>query len=194
MLPDHVCSEEYPLDCSYCDDPYPVSTVINGICACVQCTWDKDCPGDCYCDQEALACACGGPPPGCNQCGESSDCSHPDYGGLLCDLTTRCCYHEEGWCDGDMLKCNIEQDSSCMLDGPFSFPPGPTYDHPGGACTCTDPLDFNEYLACATTGTCPVSPECFGYAACVDVSAQAELPGPQPFCVTLGMILTGTSP
>ena len=83
MLPDHVCSEEYPLDCSYCDDPYPVSTVINGICACVQCTWDKDCPGDCYCDQEALACACGGPPPGCNQCGESSDCSHPDYGGLL---------------------------------------------------------------------------------------------------------------
>ncbi len=205
--PENTCFlDDQPEECSYCEDPYPACTQINGIWSCVQCTVDTDCPGDATCDLTLFACSGGngGPVGSCPGCTNAADCFSSQGTVLECDAAAGCCYDPAGWCDGVESFCNAPAGSECkglmdFLGGGLPIPGMPT-DMAIGICTCNEPLDMMTLMMCMLGG-CPGG-GCYGEAVCIDPAILTDLLGggglPMPtgdgFCINLSSLLGGLFP
>jgi len=184
----YSCVSGDPPECGYCADPYPACVQINGVWACVQCTDDTYCGPDGTCDLNLYACSYAWPSLCGEDCLSDSDCQ-TDPGILLaCDADTGCCYDPMGWCDGVNKHCNYAAGSSCIDLMGVPMPGGI------GMCSCTDPLDQDEFMMCfMMEGACE-SPECFGEMLCVDPTVMPIVPGPmlnEPVCMSPALLLDG---
>jgi hypothetical protein len=168
-----VCSGDIPPECSYCQDPYPACTQINGIWSCVQCTDDSYCaPGTC--DLALYSCSNGGQPgEGCTSCSSDAECMSSLGAVLACDAGSGCCYDTGGFCDGVESYCNEPAGSECtglmdLLGGGMGIPGMPMPEGmAAGICSCSTPADMMSLITCLI-GMCPESPDCLGGSICVD--------------------------
>ncbi len=171
----HKCvTSEQPDECSYCVDPYPACTQINGVWSCVQCTDNTYCGGN-ECDLSLFACKGGS---GCGSCTNDSQCiSAMGDKTLACDTASGCCYDVKGWCDGVESMCNTGAASECLglmdmlMGGMGGIPgmPGMPEGSAFGVCTCSEPAGADALL-CLFMGGCPAG-GCFGDAICIDPAA-----------------------
>jgi hypothetical protein len=205
----HTCkTDDKPEECSYCQDPYPACTEINGIWSCVQCTDDSYCPNG-TCDLSLYSCSGGVNGPGCGSCSSDSDCvSAMGDKVLACDVASGCCYDTGGFCDNVESMCNAGAGSDCMglmemLMGGMGGIPGMPEGMAGGVCTCDEPVGMDGLLCLIIPGgmfPCPEGGGCLGDSICVDPAAipllgdiMGALGGASGICLSPG-ILSGILP
>jgi len=198
----HVCTTTgQPQECSYCQDPYPACTQINGVWSCVQCTDDSYCTGTQTCDTTIFACVGeGGQPQACSGCSTAADCvSSSGTFELDCDIPSGCCYDVNGGCDDVEAFCP-GGDCVGLLDllGGGGGLPMPMPDGMGFAvCSCDQPVDMMTLMLCLMGG-CP-SGGCAGGAVCVDPAILTDLlggggggtPSETGYCINLSTLLGG---
>ncbi|MFH1529552.1 MAG: hypothetical protein ABIK09_02335 [Pseudomonadota bacterium] len=197
-----VCENtEQPEECSYCQNPYPACTQINGVWSCVQCTDDSYCTGTQTCNTTIFACAGeGGSDQNCNGCSSAGDCvSLSGLFTLDCDIPSGCCYDTAGGCDGVEAFCPGGECVSLLdlLGGGGGGLPIPMEGLGMAVCSCEEPADIMGLMTCLF-GACPTG-GCAGGAACVDPTALLGMlgggtpgtPAATGYCIDIGALLGG---
>ncbi len=194
-----------PPECEYCVEPYPSCVQINNVWSCVECSDDTGCPEGGYCDLTYYSCKVP-PPEGAGWCDAENSCMESDSieFNLACEPGNELCFDQFGWCDDAYARCR--PGSQCLIVGsvpnaligpdPAIYPPGAG---PGtvGLCSCQNPADITELMACLTDGAEPCLPslECPGAQQCLSssyVSGSLPLPSTSPgACVDMSKLMGG---